>query len=198
MLRRVLAAGLAAASVAAVGVELRPPPDPVVRVVVAASDIPSGTVLQAAHLRLVDVPVDGVQPGALTGLAAATGRRVGSGLAVGETLTSRRLVPRGDVDGLGPGRVALHVVAADPASVDLLAPGTNARVYPVGGGPVLARRAEVLATDAPAPADRVVSTAMPSARGVVLALDVGEADVVLTGHGSLEGPVVVTLVAVPP
>jgi hypothetical protein len=55
----------------------------------------------------------------------------------------------------------------------------------------------VLATDAPAPADRVVSTAMPSARGVVLALDVGEADAVLTGHGSLEGPVVVTLVAVP-
>ena len=198
MLRRVLAAGLAAASVAAVGVELRPPPDPVVRVVVAASDIASGTVLQAAHLRLVHVPADGVQPGALTGLAAATGRRVGSGLAVGETLTSRRLVPRGAVDGLGPGRVALHVVAADPASVDLLAPGTSARVYPVGGGSVLARRAEVLATDAPAPADRVLSTAMPSARGVVLALDVSEADAVLTGHGSLEGPVVVTLVAVPP
>ena len=198
MLRRVLAAGLAAACVATVALELRPPPDPVATVVVASTVIAPGTVLEEWHLRLAEVPADGVQPEALTRVDAVTGRRVGSGLAPGETLTSRRLVPRGPVDGLGNGRVALHVVAADPASVDLLAPGSTARVYPVGGGSVLARGAEVLATDPPAGDDRGLSTGVPSTRGVVLSLELGEADAVLTGHGSLEGPVVVTLVAARP
>jgi hypothetical protein len=198
VLRRVLAAGLAAACVLVLGSVVRPPPDPVVRVVVASVDIAPGTVLSGSHLRLAEVPVEGRQPGALTGVDAAVGRRVGSGLALGETLTSRRLVPRGPVDGLDPGRVALHVVASDPASVDLLAPGASARVYPAGGGEVLARAAEVLATDPPATDEGVLSSGAPAARGVVLALDVGEAHALLTGHGSVEGPVVVTLVASPP
>lgn len=198
MLRRVVAAGLAAACVVAVASVVRPPPDPVVDVVVASADIAPGTVLTGSHLRLAEVPVAGRQPGALNRVDAAVGRRVGSGLAAGETLTALRLVPRGAVDGLGPGRVALHVVAADPASVDLLAPGASARVYPAGGGAVLARGAEVLATDPPVTNDGVLPGGTASARGVVLGLDVDEADAVLTGHGSVEGPVVVTLVASPP
>jgi hypothetical protein len=92
--------------------------------------------------------------------------------------------------------VALHVVASDPASVDLLAAGTWTRVYPVSGGAVISRAAEVLAVDAPVDEGELLSAAPPVGRGVVLALDVHEADAVVAGHGSLEGPVVVTLVAV--
>ena len=195
VLRRVLAAALAAGCVVVVTSVLRPRPEPVVRVVVASAAIPPGTVLTGAHLRLAEVPAAGRQPGALTRLEAAVGRRVGSGLAAGETLTSRRLVPRGVVDGLGRGRVALHVVASDPASVDLLATGATARVYPVGGGAVLVRAAEVLATDPPAGDGGILSSGTASPRGVVLELGADEADAVLTGHGSVEGPVVVTLVA---
>ncbi|HZB66841.1 MAG TPA: SAF domain-containing protein, partial [Ornithinibacter sp.] len=145
VLRRVLAAGLVGVSLALVVRELRPPPAPTVGVVVAGTAIPAGAVLTAAHLRTARVPVEGAQPGALTRVEEAAGRRVGSGLDAGETVTTRRLVPRGPADGLRPGRVALHVVASDPASVDLLAPGTWTRVYPVSGGAVISRAAEVLA-----------------------------------------------------
>ena len=196
VLRRLLAAALAAVAVALVVRELRPPPAPTVGVVVAATAIPPGAVLTASYLRLAQVPVEGAQPGALTRVEGAAGRRVGSGLDVGETVTSRRLVPRGPADGLHGGRVAVHVVAADPASLDLLAPGAWARVYPVGGGAVLSHAAEVLAVDpAAAEHDLLSATEAPEGRGVVLALDVHEADALLAAHGSIEGPVVVTLVA---
>jgi hypothetical protein len=122
------------------------------------------------------------------------GRRVGAGLAHGELLTASRLVPRGALDGLPPGRVALHVVSADPASVDLLAPGLSARIYPAAGGPALAVAATVLAADPPGDSDSASLTDHP-ARGVVLSLTAAEADAVLSGHGSLEGPVTVTVVA---
>ena len=195
VLRRVLAAGLVGVSLALVVRELRPPPAPTVGVVVAGTAIPAGAVLTAAHLRTARVPVEGAQPGALTRVEEAAGRRVGSGLDAGETVTTRRLVPRGPADGLRPGRVALHVVASDPASVDLLAAGTWTRVYPVSGGAVISRAAEVLAVDAPVDEGALLSVAPPVGRGVVLALDVHEADAVVAGHGSLDGPVVVTLVA---
>ena len=106
-------------------------------------------------------------------------------------------MPRGPADGLPTGRVALHVVAADPASVDLLSPGVGVRVYPTAGGPPLAVAAEVLAADPPSVgSDPLVPGDVPR-RGVVLSLTVAEADAVLRGHGALDGPVTVTLVAAP-
>ncbi len=194
MLRRLLAGVLAATALVLVVREVRPPPTPQVLVVVADRPVPAGTVLAAADLRLQ--PVGAAQPGALVTLEQAVGRRLGAGLAEGEAVTATRLVPRGVADGLPPGRVALHVVAADPASVDLLRPGGFARVYAVAGGPPLARAALVLASD-PAPAGDGAA-GPPPARGVVLALSAADADAVLAGHGGLEGPVTVGLLAEPP
>jgi hypothetical protein len=68
-------------------------------------------------------------------------------------------------------------------------------VYPVAGGPALALSAAVLAAD-PHPVDAAAFGTTP-ARGVVLALTPTEADAVLAGHGSLEGPLTVTVVAAP-
>ena len=184
-----------AVSLALVVRELRPPPTPTLGVVVAKTPIPAGAVLTAADLSLAQVPGESAQPGAVSRIEEAVGRRVGSGLDTGETVTTRRLVPRGPADGLRAGTVALHVVAADPMSVDLLSPGTIARVYPVGGGAVLSRAAEVLAVDPAVDEGELLSGAPHGGRGVVLALGVDEADAVVAGHGSLEGPVVVTLVA---
>ena len=157
--------------------------------------MPAGTVLSDADLRVDHVPRALAQPGALATATDAVGRRVGAGLARGESLTASRLVPRGALDGLPAGRVALHVVSADPAAVDLLAPGLAARVYPAAGGPALAVGATVLAAD---PASRGGTVALTDAppRGVVLSLSAAEADAVLSGHGSLDGPVTVTVVAV--
>ena len=196
VLRRLLSAGLAATAVLLVVLELRPPPEPVTAVLVAARDVPAGAVLAEADLRVDHVPRGAVQPGGLGAVPDAVGRRVGAALAPGESLTASRLVPRGALDGLPAGRVALHVVSADSAAVDLLAPGLPARVYPATGGPALAVRATVLSADPP---DRGEAGSLGGARarGVVLSLTAAEADAVLAGHGSLEGPVTVTVVAAP-
>jgi pilus assembly protein CpaB len=194
VLRRLLSATLAATAVGLVLLQLRPPPEPVSPVLVAARDLPAGAVLLPTDLRVQQVPRSTTQPGALTTVADAVGRRVGAGLVRGETLTASRLVPRSTLDGLPAGRVALHVVSADPAAVDLLTPGLPARVYPAAGGPALAVGATVLAADPATAAGPVALTDAPP-RGVVLALSADEADAVLAGHGSLEGPVTVTVVA---
>ena len=196
MLRRVLSAGLAAMAVVLVVLRLHPPPEPAAPVLVAAREVPAGTVLADADLRVDHVPRRMLQPGALASTADAVGRRVGAGLASGEGVTASRLVPRGPLDGLPAGRVALHVVSADPAAVDLLAPGLPARVYPAAGGPALALGATVLAADPAARTSALGATGAPP-RGVVLSLSAAEADAVLTGHGSIDGPVTVTVVAAP-
>jgi hypothetical protein len=196
VLRRLASAVLAATAVALVVLQLRPPPEPVAPVVVAAHAVPAGAVLAPVDLRVDHVPRSSTQPGALTALPDAVGRRLGAALVAGESLTASRLVPRGRVDGLPAGRVALHVVSADPAAVDLLEPGLPARVYPVAGGPALATGATVLAADPPSDGGAgSLTDALP--RGVVLSLSAAEADAVLAGHGSLEGPVTVTVVAAP-
>lgn len=197
VLRRVLSALLAATAVALVVTELRPPPPPTVTVLVAARAVPAGHVLAPADLRVLATRADATQPGALTTVEDAVGRRVGASLAPGEALTASRLVPRRSTDGLPRGRVALHVVAADPASVDLLAPGTGVRVYPAAGGAPLALAAQVLATDPPATGADPWGTGSPAGRGVVLSLSAAEAGAVLTGHGALDGPVTVSLVSAP-
>jgi hypothetical protein len=194
VLRRVLSAGLAAAAVVLVVLELRPPAEPLAPVLVAAREVPAGAVLADADLRVDHVPRRSLQPGALASATEAVGRRVGARLANGEGLTASRLVPRGALDGLPAGRVALHVVSADPAAVDLLAPGLPARVYAAAGGQAPAVAATVLATDPASRASTVAVTEAPP-RGVVLSLTTAEADAVLSGHGSLDGPVTVTVVA---
>ncbi len=196
MLRRLVSAALAAAAVLLVVLELRPPAEPVTAALVAARDVPAGAVLAEADLRVDHVPRRAVQPGALTAVTDAVHRRVGAALVRGEGVTASRLVPRGALDGLPAGRVALHVVSADPAAVDLLAPGLAARVYPAAGGPALAVGATVLAADPPVPGGQT-SLSEASPRGVVLSLSAAEADAVLAGHGSLEGPVTVSVVAAP-
>lgn len=196
VLRRLLAGALAATALLLAVREVRPPPPALTEVAVAARALDPGTVLVDTDLVVRRVPADAVQPGAVRSPAAAVGRRLVAGLAPGEALTSRRLVPRSAADGLAPGRVALHVVAADPAAVDLLPPGTLARVYAVAGGPALARSAVVLAADPVAPRSALGGPDPP--RGVVIALSPDEADAVVSGHGGLEGPVTVGLVAVPP
>ena len=192
--RRVVAAGLAACAVVLATSAARPAPAPTVIVLVAAREVPAGAVLADGDVRPANVPGDAAQPGAITSLSDALGRRVAAGLVTGEALTASRLVPRAAVDGLPRGRVALHVVAADPASVDLLPAGTIARVYPVAGGAPLAVGARVLAVDPLVAPGGVLLAGESAPRGVVLSLTVAEADAVLRGHGALDGPVTVTVV----
>ncbi|MBR7744838.1 hypothetical protein KC207_16200 [Phycicoccus sp. BSK3Z-2] len=192
VLRRLLSAVCAAGAVAGVVHAVRPPPPPLSPVLVAARDVPAGSVLDAGHLTVVDVPDPARQPGALSVLADAVGRRVGSALASGEALTSTRLVPRTASDGLASGHVAVHVHLVDPGSVDLLTSGARVLVYPAEGGEPLADDATVLAVDPPVPVGPLGGE--QRARGVVLEVADASARAVLAGHGSLSGGPVVAVV----
>lgn len=176
---------------------VRPPPPAGVPVLVAARAIAPGSVLGVGDVVVRSVPLPARQPGAVTTSAAAVGRRVGSPLLAGEAVTSSRFVPRTVAEGLGPGEVALHVLLADPAAVDLVVPGHRVAVYSTGGGDALAAGARVLALD-PLVADPATALgAGPSGgRGVVLALPGDAARAVLGGHGGLEGPPVVNVAVV--
>lgn len=194
VLRRVLAAACAGTALLLLVGELRPPPPSEVAVVAAARAVRAGTVLGEDDLRTVPVPERGLQPGALREVAEALGRRTGSALAPGETVTRTRLVPRGPAEGLPAGRVVVHVTLADPLAAEVLPAGQDVLVFAAVGGDALARHAVVLATDPPA-SETVPGLDPLVHRGVVLSLPASEAEAVLSGHGGLDGLVVVNVVA---
>jgi pilus assembly protein CpaB len=121
--RRLLAAGLAAGSVAFAIQALAPPPPAGTDVVVATRDLPAGAVVATGDLRLAHRPTGDVPHGALTTTAAAVGRPVSSAVRRGEVLTDVRLVGPGALRGLAAGTVAAPVRIADGESAALLHPG---------------------------------------------------------------------------
>lgn len=131
--RRLLAAGLAAASVALTISALSPPPPPAVDVVTAARDLAPGVVLTAADLGRARLPPAAVPAGVHRPGAALAGRVLAGAIRRGEPLTDVRLVGRPllavlDRDGL----VAAPVRLADAASVPLLQPGDLIDVLAAG------------------------------------------------------------------
>jgi Flp pilus assembly protein CpaB len=151
--RRVVAGLL---TVLALGLALRPVPDAesargadVVAVVVAAHDLPAGTVLTAADLAVARYPPDAVPAGAAAEPAMLLRRLVAGSVRAREPITDARLVGPGLTSLLPEGQVAAPVRLADLAvaalvrsgdRVDVLAtaPDAEAAEVVVGGALVLA------------------------------------------------------------
>ncbi|MGW4476449.1 Flp pilus assembly protein CpaB [Nonomuraea sp. NPDC004354] len=118
--RRLIAAALAALSLACALTVLRPGPGPTTTVLVATKDLKPGTLhqgdLQPAHL-----PAAAVPDGALS--TGAVGRTLAAPMRRGEPLTDVRLVNPALLATLPPGTVAMPVRIADPDAVRLLSPG---------------------------------------------------------------------------
>ena len=193
LLRRVAAATLLSAALVLVLLELRPLTPPSTTVVIARHHVAAGSLLGPGDLDAVVVPLTQAQPGHVSDPAEVAGRRVGSALATGEALTATRLAPRSAADGLAVSLTALHVVAADPDSVSLLHVGQRVVVYGPAGGPALAQSAQLLAIDPAQPPDPLSGKEAP-ARGVVLALERGEVQKVLTTSDAVPGPPVVHVI----
>ena len=124
---------------------LAPAPVPTRPVVVAARDLPAGTTLAAADLRVEQVPDVGAGwtlPDAPASLAGST---TAVPLSAGEPVVAAVLVP---AQLRGPaGTVVTTVRLSDPALAGLLTPGTRVDVLAAaegGPGTVVARRALVL------------------------------------------------------
>lgn len=127
--RWLLAAGLAAASVATALPSLAPAPAVVTTVLAAARDLAAGSALTPADVADVALPPGAVPDGALTAGAELDGRLLASPVRRGEPLTDVRLVGPGLLAALGDDSlVAVPVRLADPASGALLRPGDRVDV----------------------------------------------------------------------
>lgn len=129
--------------VAAVVMALRPgaagtgaPPVPSTGVVVAARDLAAGTVLTAADLRTVSMPV-AIRPAGVTGRPAGLVGRLAAGpVRRGEALTDARVVGPGLTTGLtADEKAAVPVRLADPESAALVRAGDRVDVLGTPIGP---------------------------------------------------------------
>ena len=144
--RVLLAAGLAAASVAAALQSLAPAREPQVRVLAAAHDLPAGAVLGGDDVQTVPLPRSVVPAGVLAAAAPVTGRLVAAPLRRGEPLTDVRLVGAGLLAGLADdGLVGVPVRLADAEAAALLQPGDVVDVLSASAGPTASGPARVAA-----------------------------------------------------
>ena len=144
--RRPLAA-VAAAPAVLTGVSAAVPAGPPERtVLVAAHEVPGGTVLAAADLERRSLRTSDLPTGALDAAEPVVGRAVTAPLAEGQVLTPLALVaPRA---GPPPGRVVAPVRLSDAGLVALLRPGDVVDLVGTddqgGGASVVARSARVV------------------------------------------------------
>lgn len=146
--RRALAALCAAGAVWVVVTALRPvPPELGEPVLVAAADLPAGTVLEAGHVRVARVPEAVLPSGALHEPSAVMGSVSSGPLRTREVLTDRDLMTGSLAQGLGPDVVVAHVALRDEALAAAVGPGNRVDVLSVLDGTTLAADVPVLATD---------------------------------------------------
>ena len=166
---------------------------------VAAADLPAGTVLTVQDVHTVFVPASAVPPDALTSPSAASGHRMATALKLGSPLMQTSLVGTGLLTGAPAGSVAVSVRPADPAMVGLLSPGQLVDVVlgspdglqAAGAPTVLAESAPILwsaedgASAWPGSSENgaVVVLAIPPAQAAALAAASGSGQIhlILTG-----------------
>jgi Flp pilus assembly protein CpaB len=130
--RRLLVAGLLAASVAFAIEAVSPPPPRTESVLVAAKDLAGGTRLRPDDVRLKDVAPASLPDGAVRTRTFAAGRTLDAPVRKGEVLTDVRLVGQSFLDSYGDGLVAAPVRIADAASVQLVRAGDIVDVLAAG------------------------------------------------------------------
>lgn len=161
--RRLLAAGLAAASVALTISALSPESPASVEVVTAARDLGPGVVLSAEDLASARLPPDAVPAGTQRSAGSVTGRVLAAAVRRGEPLTDVRLVGRPLLAALqADNLVAAPVRFADAASVALLRPGDRVDVLAAsssGPGPPMTSETSTLPPAAVPPRSTVVAEA---------------------------------------
>ncbi len=144
--RRLLAAALTAVAVLGALRALAPPAADTVEVLVAARDLPSGTLLDDGDLVAHDYPQDLAPPDAAT---TALGRVLAAPLGRGEVLTGARVVGPG-LALAEPGQTILPVRLPDAGMATLLRPGDEVDLVATdpgtGTSSIVAREVTVLAT----------------------------------------------------
>ena len=125
--RRLLAAACAGLACTLAIDVVAPGPPASVAVLAVARDLPAGTALQAADLRVVRLPPAAVPGGAVRDPQLAVGRTTAGPMRQGEPLTDVRL-EGGPFGRPAPGMVAAPVRLADAQAAALLRPGERVDV----------------------------------------------------------------------
>ncbi|MGI9196947.1 MAG: SAF domain-containing protein [Candidatus Nanopelagicales bacterium] len=143
--RRIVAALVAFIAVLLGLSALRPASAPATTLIVAATDIPAGSTLQASDLAMAEIPLEYAAPGAIPTLADALGRTVSTALSAGEVVTRTRLAAEPlSSDG---GTLVAPVRLADAEVAALLTPGMRVdivRASRTGEADVLAEAVRVI------------------------------------------------------
>ncbi|QKV78048.1 SAF domain-containing protein [Amycolatopsis sp. Hca4] len=154
--------------------------------VLAAHDLPPGTTLSAADVRLADIPDEARPAGVLTSLDAVEGRLLAGAVRSGEPLTDVRLATAPTA--VDPGTATVPVRLADEAVAELLQPGQQVDII---AAPDQAAPASVLAAGATVVTIGHRQPATP--KGPLVLLRLPEASATRVAAISLERPVTVTL-----
>ncbi len=160
--RRLLAAALAAASVALALQLLEPRPAPTTTVLAAARDLPGGHALGKSDVRELALPTDAVPAGALSPGDARATRMLAGPVRAGEPLTDVRMMGPALLASLDDQLVAAPVRMADAGALSLVRPGDRIDVLAAETdleqaqrpARVVARAAPVLALPGRGPAGR--------------------------------------------
>ena len=119
---------------------------PTTAVVSASHDLAVGTVLTEADIAIVQLPEEALTRDTFSLPEQALGQQLAAPLSRGSPLASTALVGDGLLTGTAPGTVAVPLRPADPATVQLLAPGQLVDVIlSTGNGYDVAAESTVLA-----------------------------------------------------
>lgn len=126
-------------------------------IVVAAHDLPAGTVLHSADVRLFRWDPHQIPPRALRSLDRALGVTIAAGMDQGEPITTARIRGPGVTTGLAAGLVAVTVTITGPSTLSLIRAGdrvdllatTPADARTLGPARVVASDVRVLAVLTP-------------------------------------------------
>lgn len=156
-----------------------------VSVVVAVREVPVGTALSGADVRLESRQAGQSPESAVGSLADAVGKVTAGPVGPGEVVTSYRLQGPDQLAGLPSGRLAVAAPVTDPALLASIHPGDTVTLLAPGTGQAVADRVVVLTVVREA-GDAVMSS---SERGghLVVALTREQAGALAVASGSATG-----------
>jgi Flp pilus assembly protein CpaB len=186
MLRLVAVGLVAVAAWLVVRAILPVPADPGVPTVVMAHDLPLGSTLTSADLRVERRAVDERPAGALDEVGAAIGQVVSGPVRLGEIVTPARFRGATQLAGLGPGFVAVSLPLSDPVLLANVWPADSVSVLAAGTGEALVTAARVLATDRPG--SGVLTNGGGTQGHLVVAVTADEARALAAGLGPSGAP----------
>ncbi|MDS1270345.1 SAF domain-containing protein [Lipingzhangella sp. LS1_29] len=125
--RRLLSGACVALAVTGAVLAVRPPDEPTVEVVVAATDLTASTPLTGDDLSTRELPSAHRPDGAVDEVAAITGAHLTGPVRRGEVLTSARIAEDAAAE-YGDDLVAAPVRIADSGVLDILTPGSRVDV----------------------------------------------------------------------